>query len=186
MASGLEETERLSDLAENLLTLARSDAGAMHPRLVDTDLREQARAVIDRIGSKAESKDIRVTLDAPREVWAVCDPGLIDRLVWNLLDNAINFTTPGGRVEVTLAVRDGEVMIDVADTGPGIRQEPIERVFERFNRGDAAHGGPDGAGLGLSMVQAIAEAHGGQVSVKNRVSGGARFTVSLPRDVIEP
>lgn len=185
MASGLEETERLSDLAENLLALARSDAGVMHTRLVDTDIRERVAEVIDRIGGEAETKNIRLTLESPPEVWALCDPGLIDRLVWNLLDNAVKFTTPGGRVEVSLASGDGSVILEVADTGPGIRQEPMERVFERFNRGDVAHGGPDGAGLGLSMVQAIAETHGGRVSVENRDSGGARFTVTLPKDAAE-
>lgn len=179
LASGLEETERLSDLTEDLLTLARSDAGVMQTRLMITDLRQCVAAVIERIESRARDKNIRVTLHSPPAVRVPCDQGLIDRLVWNLLDNAIKFTPPGGRVEVELAREDGQVVLGVADTGPGITQDPVERVFDRFNRGDAALGDPDGAGLGLSMVRAIAEAHGGQVAVENRASGGARFIVRI-------
>ena len=114
-------------------------------------------------------------------VQAACDPVLIDRLLWNLLDNAIKFTPPGGRVEVRAgSTSRGTIEIEVSDTGPGIREGMEDRVFERFRQEDSSRGAREGAGLGLAIVKAIAQAHGGSVAAENRPEGGSRFRVTLP------
>lgn len=182
IGSALEETERLSDLAANLLTLARSDAGVIEPRWTPIDLRERVADTIDRIANQAEGKSIEIVQHASGPVPALCDPGLVDRLAWNLLDNAIKFTTPGGRVEVDVRPQDGHVVLEVSDTGPGLRPGTEEKIFQRFQRGDISRGPVEGTGLGLAIVKVVAEAHGGTVTADNRRTGGARFRVTLPTD----
>jgi len=180
IASALEETERLSDLAADLLTLARSDAGVMQPRMVPVDLGDRVAECLGRVRGQAEAKNIELRLSAPLPVEALCDPGLLDRLVWNLLDNAIKFTTPGGRVEVSLRSEEEDIVLEVSDTGPGIREDMQARIFERFQRADVSRSSTDGTGLGLAIVEAIVEAHGGRVTAENRPTGGARFRVWFP------
>ncbi len=109
-----------------------------------------------------------------------CDPDLIDRLVWNLVDNAIKFTTAGGTVEVDITSIGDYAAIEVGDTGPGIREHALEKIFERFYREDAPHTASEGTGLGLSIVRAIAQAHGGDATARNRPAGGAALRVRLP------
>ncbi len=180
IASALEETERLSDMAANLLTLARSDAGVIEPHWVSVDLRERVGETLRRLEKRAGEKEIDLRLVPGPPVPAVCDPDLLDQLVWNLVDNAIKFTTRGGHVEVELAGEDGKLVLDVSDTGPGLREGSEEKIFQRFYREDPSHGSVDGTGLGLAIVRAIASAHGGRVRAENRPTGGARFRVWLP------
>lgn len=182
--SALEEVERLSRVSEDLLTLARSDAGAMRPRLRNTDLVECANRTVDRLRVKADAKQSQLRLDAHEPVTGLFDPDLMDRLIWNLTENAIKFTPSGGTVDVRIEAIEDRVLLSVSDTGPGIPPEDLDRVFERFFRADearraAADGG--GSGLGLSIVRAIVNLHGGEIRVANRPERGAVFTVELPR-----
>jgi signal transduction histidine kinase len=124
---------------------------------------------------------IRVDADAAAELPA--DPTLLDQLLWNLLDNALKFSPPGGTVAVAFRRHGGRLRISVRDDGPGIAEADLERIFERFYRADPARTastGPGGTGLGLSIVRAIADVHGGTVTAANRREGGALFEVSLP------
>jgi two-component system, OmpR family, sensor kinase len=183
LASNLQEVDRLSQLAEDLLTLARSDAGVMEPRLKVSDLAERAEAVANRLRGRAEAANVRVRLGAARPVHAVVDPALIDQLLWNLLDNAIKFTPAGGSVQIGVTATTEQVEIIVEDTGPGIRQQDRERIFDRFYRADAARthsGDSPGTGLGLAIVRAIARAHGGEARAGAGRNGGARFSIVLP------
>lgn len=180
IASALEETERLTRLAEDLLTLARSDAGAMEPRRREVDLTETARSTVGRLEAKAEERRIRVEVRARGTVRGLYDPDMVGRLLWNLVDNAVKFTAPGGRVEVSVAPVDGGALLEVADSGPGLREEALGKLFERFYREGAARTPAEGTGLGLSIVRAVAEAHGGRVEARNRDAGGAVFRVWLP------
>lgn len=182
--SALEEVDRLTALTENLLTLARSDTGAMEPRLRRADLVQSVERVLDRIRPRAEEKQIRLELRRQGDTAGWFDADLVERLVWNLVDNAIKFTTPGGRVEVSAQGVGGTLRLEVADTGPGIREAALPRIFDRFYRGDESRtpsGRTAGAGLGLAIVRAIAEAHRGRVSAANREEGGAVFRVELPQ-----
>ena len=183
LASNLQEVHRLTELAEDLLTLARSDAGVMQPRLQVTDVAERAAAVIERLRPRAEEKQIRLALEANADTHAIADPGLIDQLLWNLVENAVKFTSAGGRVDIGVAHEGRQLVIEVRDTGPGLPEEDLERIFERFYRGDAARtpaGDASGTGLGLSIVRAIAEVHDGEARALNAPDGGAIFRVSLP------
>ncbi len=184
LASNLQEVERLSRLAEDLLTLARSDAGVMQPRLQRTDARERARRVLDRLQGNAAAKDVALELRADGDTEGIFDSGLLDQLLWNLVDNAIKFTPPQGHVRVAVVGDDPAVEIRVADTGPGIPTQDVDRIFERFYRADiprTPRDDPASTGLGLSIVRAIADVHNGKVSVRNSPGGGAEFVVRLPR-----
>ena len=185
LASNLQEIERLSQLSEDLLTLARSDAGVMQPRLQRTDIRERAEHVFRRLERRAAEKDVTLSLAPRGDTEAIADPGLTDQLIWNLVDNAVKFTPPGGTVTVTLDGGDDAVEIRVADTGPGIPEALVDRIFDRFYRADESrthHHEMSGTGLGLSIVRAIAEVHGGSVTASNRAEGGAEFVARLPRN----
>lgn len=177
--SSLEESVRLSDLAEDLLTLARADAGVMTLRLQDVDLGERLRIALDRLEPGISEKQIRVSLDASAEATGVYDAKLVDQLIWNLLDNAVKFSPVGGEIDVSATTSGQQLSLEVADTGPGIPQDAMDRVFERFSRADDAHSA-EGTGLGLSIVRAVAEVHGGSVQASNRDSGGAVLQVCLP------
>jgi two-component system OmpR family sensor kinase len=184
LESTLEEAVRLSRITEDLLVLARSDSGALHLRPEPTSVAEVAGRVLERLDGQAREKGIELTLDAEGNTVAYVDAGLVGQAVWNLADNAIKYTPPGGRVGVRVRLRGQELALVVEDTGPGFR-EP-EQAFRRFFREDVArtHGtAADGTGLGLPIVQAVAEAHGGHASVENRAGGGALVVVRLP---VEP
>lgn len=182
--SALEEVQRLSRVADDLLTLARSDSGAMQPRLRNTDLVECAARILDRLRGKASAKQVDLRLHADSPIVGLFDPDLMDRLIWNLAENAIKFTPPGGSVDVHVEREADRARFTVSDTGPGIPGEKLERVFERFFRLDEARRAPaepGGSGLGLSIAHAIVTLHGGGISAANRPEGGAVFTVHLPR-----
>ena len=180
LESALEEVERLSGLANELLILARSDAGVIEPRRRDVDLGEPARRAVERARSRAATRGIRLEVEvAP--VSGLWDPELLERMAFNLVDNAVKYTGAGGVVKVKVRSTGEVAELLVVDTGPGLREEDRRRIFERFYRADAARADAEGVGLGLSIVRAIAAAHGGRVTAENRLEGGARFVVRLPR-----
>jgi signal transduction histidine kinase len=175
--------QRLSRIADDLLTLARSDSGAMQPRLRNTDLGECAALIVDRLRGKASAKQVDLRLHADSPIAGLFDPDLMERLIWNLAENAIKFTPQGGSVDVSVERQADHARLTVSDSGPGIPSDKLDRVFERFFRLDEARGTPSeagGSGLGLSITHAIVALHGGEVSAATRPEGGAVFTVRLP------
>jgi two-component system OmpR family sensor kinase len=118
---------------------------------------------------------------APAGLTADLDPDRIREAVDNLVDNALRSAPAGGTVEISAAAQDGSLVIEVADRGPGFPLEFLPRAFERFARPDSGRARADGgAGLGLAIVQAIAQAHGGQATARNRPGGGAVVRIELP------
>jgi two-component system, OmpR family, sensor kinase len=181
--SSLQEVDRLTLLTQDLLTLARVDAGVMQPRFENIDATDRARSVAQRLRRVADHKNVRLSVGGAESAELVADPGLLDQLLWNLVDNAVKFTTPGGLVTVTVEQRPDGVAFVVRDTGPGIAEPDRHRIFERFYRADQARtasSGPGGTGLGLSIVRAITEVHGGRATAANQPDGGAVFEVVLP------
>jgi two-component system OmpR family sensor kinase len=182
LASCLEEVERLARLTEDLLTLARLDAGEDRQRPSrPTPLEKVIEEAVERIGPRAEERKVRL-VHAPGERLAVDVPrGLLVLVVANLLDNAVKFSPEGG--EVTAAARrDGlQAVLSVSDAGPGVAPADATRIFDRFYRGRSA-GSPDapGVGLGLAIVKTVVEAHRGSVAVESADGRGAVFTVRLP------
>jgi two-component system OmpR family sensor kinase len=181
LESTLEEVVRLSRISEDLLVLARSDSGALRPRLEVASVSEVAAHVVDRLQGAARDKNIALRLGSEGETVAQVDPGLIGQVVWNLVDNALKYTPPGGSVDALVRRDGGLVAFRVEDSGPGFRDP--DGAFRRFVREDAARTHrttTDGTGLGLAIVQAVAEAHGGEVSAGNRSGGGAWVEVRVP------
>ena len=173
-----EEAARMGRLVANLLVLARSDEGqAIDRRPVELD------ALLLEVVHQARgrARGVAVTLGHEDQARVLGQVDLLKQAVLNLVDNALTYTPPGGQVEVSLIVADGQVSVTVRDTGPGIAPDDLAHIFERFYRADRArsrHGG--GAGLGLSIVRWIAEAHGGYVTVESAVGVGSVFTLALP------
>ncbi len=172
------ETDRMSTLVEDLLLLARLDSGRpLERREVDV-----TRLLLESVGdARVLAPDHRWQLRLPDEpVTLTGDAARLHQVVTNLLGNARNHTPPGTTVTVSAASRDGQVVLEVHDDGPGLPAGLSERAFERFTRGDSSRTrSSGGAGLGLSLVEAIVSAHGGRASVVSE-PGSTTFTVTLP------
>jgi two-component system, OmpR family, sensor kinase len=175
--SALRSSRRMRRLVADLLLLARADAGRRAPR-TPADLAAVAREAVAEAGSLDGEHPISV--DAPAAVPVDGVPDDLHRLALNLIENALLHTPSGTPVTVAVRREDGRAVLEVSDRGPGVPPEIRDRVFERFTRG-AGEGAPHGAsGLGLAIVRAVAEGHGGTVELDDAVGGGARFRVSLP------
>jgi signal transduction histidine kinase len=179
--STLEEVVRLSSITEDLLTLARSDSGAIVAKGQEVDVGEVVQTIAQRLSTTAAEKGTTLALDlaSGHRTWA--DPGLLGQVAWNLIDNAVKFAPSGGTVGVTV-VREGDaIVLQVTDDGPGFDGDDPGQVFERFFRADRARTrGEGGTGLGLAIVKAVAEAHEGAVSAENRPQGGASVRFEVP------
>lgn len=182
-----EETHKLEAIIGDLLDLARLEGGGETLNVEDVRVEELFGRVADRHAPAL--RDRRITLDhelAPGTPVVRGDLARLEQALQNVAANAIRHTPEGGRVELRAEGRDGQVRITVTDTGPGIPPEHLPHIFERFYKADAARAGtavPSGSGLGLSIVQAIVERHGGRVSATNAPGGGASFELLLPAGV---
>ncbi|USX24202.1 ATP-binding protein [Oxalobacteraceae bacterium OTU3CINTB1] len=182
LRSCLEEVERLTTLVEELLMLARIDAGQERGSAEPVSLAGLARDTIERLAPHTRERGIDIVLidELPEAVEVDGAPlGLVLR---NILDNAIKFSPPGGRIDVRIDGGATGTVLTVADQGPGIGDDELPFLFDRFFRGDGARAdGIDGVGLGLALCQAILRATGGRIEVANQPQGGALFSVWLPR-----
>ena len=183
--SALEEIDRLTAMSEDLLLISRADAHLLQADRIPTDLNAIVHCAVEALQPRIEERELAVESHfAPEATHAVVDSDLVTRLVRQLLDNAVKFTPPGGRVRVATAPLNGAggVRIAVEDSGPGIATEQLPHVFEPFFRADQARSRGTGTGLGLAMVAAITRLHGGSVHVANVTGGGtgSRFEVDLP------
>jgi two-component system OmpR family sensor kinase len=170
---------RASHLVEQLLTLARIEPEALATRAAECDLVALAKEAIVARGGLAANKgvDLGLAREAPARVRG--DAANLSTLLSNLLDNALRYTPPGGRVDVAVDNEGGAAVLTVADTGPGIAVEERERVFDRFYRG--SDNGSPGSGLGLSIVKRIADAHQAAISLRDPGEGsGLVVTVRFP------
>ncbi len=177
LASASEETDRLTQLAEDLLTIAQTDQGELPVRLMPTDIGELMSGVVRRFSRRAreDGRDIEVSVEPGLEVAG--DRMRLDQALGNLLDNALRYGS--GTVYLTGVSRDGSVELHVLDRGPGFAEDFVDRALERFSRAGASKR-DGGSGLGLSIVASIARAHRGEAHVANRDGGGADVWLSLP------
>ncbi|MDQ3013200.1 MAG: ATP-binding protein [Acidobacteriota bacterium] len=188
LTSNLEEIIRLTRLIEDLLMLARADTGRVELRCEPVDLDKLCRQMTDYISPLAQQRDQTLSYESPAStadasgVIANVDVQRIKQLLLNLLDNAIKYTEPGGRITLGLKVENNSAIITVADTGRGIPTEDLPHIFERFFRRSAktSDRSATGFGLGLSIVKWIVESHHGQIEAQNRNDKGTLFTVKLP------
>jgi heavy metal sensor kinase len=181
LGSTLEETERLSKIVENLLTISRLEAGEARVERKPLDLSEITRSTTEQMRLLAEVKDISLAISVSDPVLVEGDPSRLKQVVVNLLDNAIKYTPNGGSVEIATRNVNGCAVLEVRDTGLGIAPSDLPHVFERFYRTDKARSRElGGSGLGLSIVKSIVVAHGGEVTVSSEDTAGTQFTVILP------
>jgi two-component system OmpR family sensor kinase len=177
-----DEARRLTRLIDDLLNLARADAGHVSLHVEEFYVNDLLAECCRSIQTKAGAKKIDLECLCPEDVAYPGDPELIRRLVLNLLENAIRYTPEGGRVQVKVDDSASELRIQVVDTGIGIPPETATHVFERFYRGDHARSRQNGGfGLGLSIVKWIAESHNGSVELSSKPGLGSTFTVLLHR-----
>lgn len=182
LQSSREEIERLSRLTENLLTLARADAGEALVRREAVDVSSVAREVCRKLTPLSEQRKVPLSCDAPGPTVVSGDAVALAQIVFNLAENALRYTPPGESATVRVVACDGEVMVEIEDHGSGISAEHLPHLFERFYRVDKARSREfGGAGLGLSIVKTLVEAHGGSVEVRSEVGRGSSFTVRLPQ-----
>jgi two-component system OmpR family sensor kinase len=176
----VSESDRLARLANDLLTLQRIEGATGELPLSRVDLRQVAALAVEALEPVAGERG--VTVEVHGEAPAVLgDRDRLQQVVANLVDNATRFTPQGGLVTVTLSQDAGRAVIEVADTGSGIRTADLPRLFDRFYRSELSRARTSGgAGLGLPIVRAIVTGHGGTIDVANRASGGAALTVHLP------
>lgn len=176
------EGERLSRLIQNLLEATRLESGTVKLRKELYPLEEVVGSVLERIEKSLSDRDVNVHI--PEDLPSIpMDAILMEQVFMNLLENGIRYTPPKGHLEISAEARDGSVIVTVMDQGPGLKADEVERVFDKFYRGESSKG----AGLGLAICRAIVNAHGGRISAENGSSGGAAFRFTLPlKDSDEP
>jgi heavy metal sensor kinase len=179
-ASTVEECDRLLDIINTMLVISKTEAGVNKLDARELDIGAVVRDACELFQSSAEDKDLRLVCDVAGKFSISGDNRMIQRMIANLLDNAIKYTPGGGSVEVTVNTGNHDaVIIAVKDTGIGISEKDIPHIFERFYRCDPSRS-EAGIGLGLSFARAIARAHGGDITVFSAPEQGSTFTVTFP------
>jgi len=180
LRSAAEETDRLSQLAEDLLVIARSDQGRLPIRRARVNADDVLSSVARRYGARATADGRALDVEPAADVWLDADEARLEQALGNMVDNALRYGA--GPVTLAARARDGVVELHVSDTGPGFAPAFLPSAFERFASADAA-GSRAGAGLGMAIIASIAGAHGGSAHAVNRPSGGADVWVTLPARV---
>lgn len=178
------ESQRLKQIVEDLLWLARFDTEPPPPPSVPTDLAAVVEACAERFQAVAQARQIRLSSPlSPVPVWVEAAPEWIDRLVGTLIDNACRYTPAGGEIHVMVTAQGGRAVLTVEDSGPGIPPEERERLFDRFHRA-SAH--PEGSGLGLAIADSVVRRTGGRWRIGESALGGASMEVSWRRRAEPP
>jgi signal transduction histidine kinase len=192
LADCVDEVDRVLVMLDTLMDISEAESGALQLRREPIRLAEVVDRAVDLYREVAEAKGVTLVAPDPaamvtepiRDVIVDGDRTRLEQVAANLIDNAIKYTPPGGRVDVALSRHEGRAVLRVSDTGSGIPPEEIPRIWERLFRGDTSRA-ERGLGLGLSLVKAIVEAHGGSVEVESTVGSGSTFTISLPMPNID-
>lgn len=181
LKSALEEVDRIARLVEGLLLLARAEAGVLRMDRREIDLEQVLATVHRQFKPLAEGRGVELHLGPAEPLRVEGDPERIQRMVSNLVDNAIKYTGPGGMVSLALKKEGAMAAIAVSDTGIGIPGEERERIFQSFYRTSEARSiAEKGTGLGLSIARSIAAAHNGTIRVESNLDRGSIFTILLP------
>jgi len=178
LADCVEESERVLRLLEVMLDVSAAETGTMNLKRESLDLRALAERSIDLYREVAEDKLIQVSLEAGEALIISADPLRLGQAIANLTDNALKYTPEGGRVDLRVVREGSQAVLEISDSGPGVPEPERDKIWRRLYRVDSSRS-QRGLGLGLSLVKAITEAHGGTVEVSQSSLGGARFVVRL-------
>jgi signal transduction histidine kinase len=195
LADCLEEADRVLVMLNTLMDISEAESGAMQLKREPVRLEQVVGRAVDLYRDVAEAKGVRLEIRLPSltlrpekpdptkvddDILVIGDRTRLEQVAANLIDNAVKYTAAGGRIDVTVGREEGQVVLSVRDTGVGIRPDELPRIWDRLFRGDASRS-ERGLGLGLSLVRAIVEAHGGTVEVQSEPGEGSTFTVRLPK-----
>jgi two-component system, OmpR family, sensor histidine kinase KdpD len=179
-----EEAERLNRLVGNLLDMTRLEAGAVQARKEWQPLEEVIGAALTRLDLPLQSR--QVTISLPPDLPLVpLDSVLIEQVLINVLENALKYTPAGSPIDMAAWSLPNAVTVEIADRGPGLPEEDVQRIFDKFYR-VARAGAPSGIGLGLAICRGMVEAHGGRIWAENSPGGGVAFRFTLPLDGTPP
>lgn len=181
LAACQRSAQRMKSLVEDLLTLARADAGQLRLKIAPVELQQLVEDAIALLKPTAGQRGITITADLKPAI-VNGDAERLSQVVCNLLSNAIQYNHEQGRVEITLATHDGEVILQLTDTGIGIAEADLPKLFDRFFRADSARTEDGGTGLGLAICKEIVCAHGGQLDAASQPDVGSTFTIRLPHE----
>ena len=177
-----QELKRIRGMVEELMTLAQMDSWQYQLEVGPTDLNTVVQTAIESIGAKAERFGIGIYFEEAGEHRCVCDVQKLYQVFLNLLDNAIKYSDPGDRVDVSIMEEASSLTVRIRDTGVGIPEEDLNQLFERFYRVDKDRSrATGGSGLGLAISKQIVEMHGGSISVRSEVGVGSIFEIRLPK-----
>jgi signal transduction histidine kinase len=172
----IDETERLTELVNDMLDLSKIRAGTRKPELENFNLTETVRAVLKRYEKLTEKDNYVISFEAEEDVYVTADRTMLLQVIYNLTNNALNYTGEDKRVSIVQSVWDNKVRISVIDTGEGIADEDLPHIWDRYYKVDKVHKRAKiGTGLGLSIVKGILEAHGCAYGVESRVDEGSNF-----------
>jgi signal transduction histidine kinase len=181
LADCVEESERVLSMLNTLMDITEAEAGMMRLNRESVDLSQLVREVVELYEYVAEEKKIAIQTELPDSpAVASVDRTRVRQVFANLLDNAIKYTPEGGRITISVQGEPEEAVVTFRDTGMGIPSHELDKIWSRLFRGDKSRS-QRGLGLGLSLVKAVVEAHGGKVSVLSKVNEGSEFAVNMPR-----
>jgi signal transduction histidine kinase len=188
LRAALRESERLSQLVRDLLDLARLEAGGVRMAAHPVRLADLATRAVEAVESRLRERSVLIDMEVPPDYWVTGDHDRLLQVLLNLLDNSIKFAYPETAIRIAADATRQEVELIVEDHGPGIPEEALPFIFDRFYTAEKSRSRPGtrassggGTGLGLSVARQIVEAHRGSIDAANLAHGGARFTVRLPR-----
>ena len=181
LASQLEELERLRRLVDDLLLLARAEAGELQLQLQVINLGQFSQNLSQHLESVAASRGIRLQAVSADGVFIRGDARWLERTVLNLLDNALKFTPVDGTIGLCVTAKGEFAILEVRDTGPGITAEALPKIFDRFFRADESRSRQiEGIGIGLTLAKTFVEAHQGRIEVESELGQGTLFRIYLP------
>ena len=176
----IEESERLANLSSNIQHLSKLENKKELIKKEKVAIDEQIRKCIVILNNKLEEKNIEIGMDEDKDVFVDVNEDMLQQVWINLINNAIKYTQNGGRIDVIIDEFKDKVVIEVKDNGIGIKEENLEKIFDKFYQEDASHNS-EGNGLGLAIVSKIIELHKGSIEVKSKVGEGTSFIVTIPK-----
>jgi signal transduction histidine kinase len=181
----LEQNILLTRLVEDLRTLAEADSGHLQLEKIPTDFPALVERILDRFRPQADDRAIELQFSSRGDCRPVhLDPGRMEQILGNLISNAMRYTPDGGWIKINLECLQNQALLKIRDSGPGIPEESLPHVFERFYRADQGRSRMEGGtGLGLAIARQLTEAHGGALKATNHPDGGALFSLSLPYEM---